>query len=282
MHFGAVLTSMPSLPSTEALKDFVNAQWLDSIITIVIAAVLWRLLDALIVRFFARRFVKSFIPRVSTYASLTKTLTGVIILFFATVEVLNIWNVNAAPALWSATAVSAALAFGAQAIIKDVLTGVFYLFEDPFDVGDGVEITTLNGVVTGRVEFLGLRQTRVVDGQRRTVSIPNGTILYVANATRIASRRTVKITVPLQANVSTLREQIATAAAVAARSEDIEAGSVVVRIDDSTASNVTYAIEFQTTRIPALAAESGVREHVLVTLQTDGVLPSQAPPPAQA
>ncbi|MDQ6781004.1 MAG: mechanosensitive ion channel family protein [Candidatus Eremiobacteraeota bacterium] len=253
-------------------------QWVASAIALAAAFVLWRLTIAAIDRFYARRFLSRFIPRVSTYTSLSKSLAGAVIFYLILIELLHIWSVNIAPALWSATIVSAAIAFGAQAIVRDVLTGIFFLFEDSYDVGDGVELMTTNGIVAGTVEAISLRITRVIDPHGRVVSIPNGSIVFVTNATRLPSRISLKITVPLRSDVQTLRRRLEEVATHSAPEAGVDPATLGVRFEDGGVDTLTLGVEFEASRPAARKAEAFLRERILTALQADGVLPGADPP----
>ena len=68
-----------------------------------------------------------------------------------------------------------AVAFGSQALVKDVVTGIFQLLEGQYAVGDYVQI----GTAFGKVEDVGLRVTRLRDFQDKLYFVPNGTITMV-------------------------------------------------------------------------------------------------------
>jgi small conductance mechanosensitive channel len=206
---------------------------------------------------------------------LTKSLSSVAIFFFLILELLNIWKVNVTPALWSAGALGVVIGIGAQAIVRDVLTGAFYLFEDIFDVGDGVELTTTNGVIKGIVEAVGLREVQVVDERGYVVSIPYGSVVYFANTTRRPLHVSMQFNLPLSGNVVTLRERIAQIANDAAKKEDLVAENLDVRLADITPANAAFNVSFQVNRVHARAAES-VRELIATRLQAEGLLPSAA------
>ncbi len=259
--------------TVEQFQLIVHNVWVKSGIAIVVALLAWRLIDAAITKFYARRFVSRFIPRVPTYMSLTKSLSGVIIFFFLILELLNVWKVNVAPALWSAGALSVVIGIGAQAIVRDVLTGTFYLFEDTFDVGDGVELTTGNGVVKGLVEGVGLREVSVIDTQGFVVSVPYGSIIYIANTTRLPSRINFTIGVPLQSDVVKLRQRIDDIAKRALQSSQVSVDHIVVRLVDVNTSQATFNISFHAPRQDALSAESKMREAIVTALQHEGLLP---------
>jgi small conductance mechanosensitive channel len=73
--------------------------------------------------------------------------------------------------------VGAAIGFGAQTLVKDLISGLFIVFEDQYGVGDRVQ---LDGV-TGVVERVGLRVTEVRDEDSVLWFIRNGEILKVGN-----------------------------------------------------------------------------------------------------
>ena len=281
MSLANLIAVAPSLPTWEQIKHAVTTQWLATIVAIIVALVLWRLIDAGVERFYARRFTR-FIPRLSTFKSLSKSLFSFIILTLLAVELLHIWSVNVAPALWSATLISAIVAFGSQTIVHDVLSGIFFLFEDSFDVGDGVKLTTTNGDVVGTVDAVGLRITRVIDLEGRLVSIPNGNIIIITNSTRLPSRVKISIQVPLRGDISQLRKRVQDTALACAGKAEIHPDSIAVRVEDATSDNATFAIEFQASRAAALSAEGTLREEIISRLQHEGVFPGQTPQQAKA
>ena len=90
-------------------------------------------------------------------------------------------NINIGPILAGAGVVGAALAFGAQNIVKDYLAGFFILLENQYTLGDVIKI----GAVSGTVEDITMRITtlRAADGTLHIM--PNGTIQAVSNMTCI-------------------------------------------------------------------------------------------------
>jgi small conductance mechanosensitive channel len=70
-----------------------------------------------------------------------------------------------------------AIGFGAQSLVKDVITGFFIIFEDQFAVGDVIK----SGEYRGTVEVIGLRTTRVRGFNGEIYIIPNGLITSVTN-----------------------------------------------------------------------------------------------------
>jgi small-conductance mechanosensitive channel len=264
-----------------------SRDWLNSILAVLIAFVAWRLLRAGITKFYARRFVSRVIPRVSTYAAITASLADVLVLYFLIVELLHIWRVNVAPALWSAGVVGIVIGVGAQTVVRDVLTGAFYLFEDIFDVGDAVELTTGNGVVRGTIDAISLRQVRVVDERGYVVSVPYGNIMYAANATRLPLRLSMEFSLPLQADVGALRRRLTevverAAQSVAGEESQTRIDGLAVSLTDVTPTAATFRVDVQVRRAHAQSVAASLRELIARELQAQGLLPAGAPAPSSA
>lgn len=111
--------------------------------------------------------------------------------------VLAQFDVNLTAVIASAGFVAAGLAFGAQNVVKDILNGVFMVFEDQMGIGDWI---TIDGV-SGRVEDVGIRVTQVrgIDGTLWFVR--NGEILTLGNASQGWGRALLDITVEADADL---------------------------------------------------------------------------------
>lgn len=81
--------------------------------------------------------------------------------------------------------VGAALGFGAQNIVRDLLSGLFIVFEDQYGIGDKVDL----GEASGIVENVGLRITQVRDTKGTLWYVRNGEILRVGNSSHNASKK---------------------------------------------------------------------------------------------
>lgn len=88
-----------------------------------------------------------------------------------------------------ASVLGVAIGFGSQRLVRDVITGMFILGEGQFDVGDWVTM----GTVTGRVDDIGLRVTRLRDEEGRLYFIANGDITQLFNASRGMVRLAIEI-----------------------------------------------------------------------------------------
>ncbi|MFY8027414.1 MAG: mechanosensitive ion channel family protein [Aquiluna sp.] len=115
--------------------------------------------------------------RTKTIASVLDNFATWVITITAIVMVLSELGVNVGALIAVSTVVGAAIGFGAQTLVKDLISGLFIVFEDQYGVGDRVQ---LDGV-TGVVERVGLRVTEVRDEDAVLWFIRNGEILKVGN-----------------------------------------------------------------------------------------------------
>ena len=91
--------------------------------------------------------------------------------------VLGELGLNVAPIIASASVLGLAVSLGAQNIVKDLVSGIFMLFEDQYGVGDVISVSDVEGVV----ENVGLRVTTVRSADGTLWYLRNGEILKVGN-----------------------------------------------------------------------------------------------------
>ena len=97
-----------------------------------------------------------------------------------------------------------AVGFGAQSLVKDVITGFFIIFEDQFSVGDYVKI----GIAEGTVEEIGLRTTKIKSFTGEISILPNGTIIQVVNYSMENSLAIVDVAIPFEVGVDKTEKMI--------------------------------------------------------------------------
>jgi small conductance mechanosensitive channel len=130
--------------------------------------------------------------RARTMEPIMKSLARYLIAFVALMIVLDQFGVDIKAILVSAGVVGLAIGLGAQALVKDIITGFVILFEGLIAVGDVIEV----GPHTGEVEAVGLRVTKIrkLSGEQRI--IPNGELTQFGNYTQGWARAVVDVGVP--------------------------------------------------------------------------------------
>jgi small conductance mechanosensitive channel len=131
-----------------------------------------------------------------TVSQLLRSVGRVVIIGIALLLTLNVF-INIGPLLAGAGILGLAVSFGAQSLVKDVISGFFFLIENQFAVGDVIEVAGKSGVV----ERMTLRVVMLRDAQGTVHTVPNGQITTVSNMTRKWSRAVVDVDVDYETDI---------------------------------------------------------------------------------
>jgi small-conductance mechanosensitive channel len=142
--------------------------------------------------------------RTRTIGKLISNIITHTINFIALLLILDQLGFALMPLLAGAGVVGLAIGFGAQNLVRDIITGFFIIFEDQFAVGD--VITTKN--ITGTVEEIGIRTTVIKSWTGEVHIIPNGGIDQVTNFSVFNSIAVVDVSVAYEADIDTATKVI--------------------------------------------------------------------------
>jgi small-conductance mechanosensitive channel len=169
------------------------------VVTIILGYIVLRLIDSALSR------LKFVIPqsemlggvpprieqRAETLRSVLRSVVKGILILLVLIQIGWELNYSFYPLLASAGIVGLAVGFGAQSLVKDVISGFFILFEDQFGVGDVVKIGDFSGVV----EKMTLRATVLRNLEGQVYVVPNGNIQHVIVTTKEWARAVLDVTV---------------------------------------------------------------------------------------
>lgn len=130
--------------------------------------------------------------------------------FVTTILVMTRLGVPIATLVAPATVLGAAIGFGAQRVVADFLAGFFLITERQFGFGDVVQISppgTTTGV-TGTVEEVSLRFTRLRTPDGETLMLPNSEIRQVVNRSKVVGTVEVDVPVPVEAELDPVLEEL--------------------------------------------------------------------------
>lgn len=131
-----------------------------------------------------------------TISQLLRSVGRVVIVSIAVLLTFNVF-INIAPILAGAGILGLAVSFGAQSLVRDIISGFFILLENQFAVGDVIEAAGKSGVV----EKMTMRVVVLRDLEGTMHVIPNGEMKVVSNKTRGWARAVVDISVPYTEDV---------------------------------------------------------------------------------
>ena len=144
--------------------------------------------------------------RASTISGILTNLVTVAVAFVAVMMLLRELSIDVVPILTGAGIAGLAVGFGAQNLVRDVISGFFLILEDQVRVGD---LAKINGV-SGTVEQINLRTIVLRDDEGAVQFFPNGTITTLANSSKQFAYALVDVRVGYKENLDrvfgTLRE----------------------------------------------------------------------------
>jgi small-conductance mechanosensitive channel len=208
----------------------------------------------------------------------TRTLAGVlygsgskVVWFVALLTALGEFHINLAPTLTLAGLASVAVGFGAQNLVRDVITGFYIVLEDQYAMGDTIQV----GETTGRVENLTLRRTVLRDARGALVTIANGEIRTVSNLSRDWSQAFVDISIAPEISLEKTMQALESAAAEMrgdpSWSQALVDGPRVLGVQafDRSASTVRLQVRTAPTRQDEVSRE--LRRRIQIEFQRQGL-----------
>ncbi len=258
--------------------DFLLNNALSAIIVIVITIFLMRFISALIktsMELYDQRLAQTINEaarrRASTLSVIFSGLAQSTIFFVGLMVALQQAGLNITPILASAGIVGLAVGFGAQSLIKDIFSGFIVLLEDQYSVGDTIKI----GDVTGTVEALTLRSTRVRGTDGALTIFPNGGINTVANLSKEWMRVVLDFEIDYASEVDrAMQIMLETAQQLAnEKPDEILEAPTMQGLDKISGGNLILRVVMKTT--PAKQAELAreLRRRVKLALDAAGIMP---------
>jgi small conductance mechanosensitive channel len=151
-----------------------------SVVMLVLLAVIRRLTGKLRLLYEGRLPDPAEVKRADTLTHVVRDVARVVVTTVGSMMILSEVGVDLKPLLAAAGLGGLAIGFGAQSLVKDVISGFFILLEDSIRVGDVVEIAGIGGLV----EDVALRTITLRDGAGNVHVIPNGTVDKVKNMSK--------------------------------------------------------------------------------------------------
>ena len=196
-----------------------------------------------------------------------KRIVKYVLLFFALVISLDMFGVNTASLIATLGIGGFALTFGAQSLVKDMITGFFILIENQYSVGDYVQIGSKEGIV----EELGIRITKIRDFTGELHIIPNGSITEVTNKTRGGMRALVKVGVSYEDDLDHVFSVLNRIADELKNDENIIEGPTVLGVTQLANSSVEISIVAKTVPLQQWAVERNLRKRIKEEFEKEGI-----------
>lgn len=211
------------------------------------------------------------VQRAQTIRGVLNTAVTVAVVLVAGTMVLRELGVDIAPLLASVGVVGIAVGFGAQALVRDVVAGLFILLEDQFSVGDTVSAAG----VSGTVERMSLRATVLRDVDGTVHFVPNGEMRVVSNRTRGWSQLLLRVAVPyhtdLEKALDVLQRTGEGLAADTAWKDRLLEGPTVTGVDELREGDVVLSMALKTPPGEQWAVARELRRRIVEALRREGI-----------
>jgi small conductance mechanosensitive channel len=211
--------------------------------------------------------------RASTLGGILTSLVTVTVWFVALLMLLRELSIDVVPILTGAGIAGLAIGFGAQNLVRDVISGFFLILEDQVRIGDSARI---NGI-TGTVEQINLRTIVLRDAEGAVQVFPNGTVTALANLSKQFAFAVVDVRVLYSENLDrvfgTIRE-----VGASMQNEPKWSAVIVAPIDIAGVVSIadgfaTVSSKFKTLPLNQGRVANELRRRLLGTLAARGIRP---------
>ncbi len=211
--------------------------------------------------------------RAATLGSILSSLVSALVFFLGGLMVLRELSIDVLPLLTGAGIAGLAVGFGAQNLVRDVISGFFLIVEDQVGVGDVARIQS----VTGVVEEIRLRTIVLRDGDGAVHVFPNGTITTLANLSKDLAYATVDVVVQHGQNLdrvmSALRAIGAGLRADPGFREWILSDLDMLGVQELRQADLTVRVQCKTVPLKQFGVAAELRRRIAVGFAVRGIRP---------
>lgn len=230
------------------------------ILILIIARLFVRIFGSIINQFFEKqKQLKLNIDttRIDTMKGLAKSILTYVTYFIAFTAIIKFFGIEIMGLIATAGIGGLAIGFGAQNLVRDIITGFFILFEEQFGVGHYVEINGVSGIV----EEMALRVTKVRDFNGDLHIVPNGEISKVTNKSNGKMRALVEVSIAYEEDIDNAIAVLKKASEkLSAENEEIVEGPTVLGVSRLENSYVAISVVAKTLPMEQWAVERLMRK----------------------
>ncbi|WP_243116572.1 mechanosensitive ion channel family protein [Marinisporobacter balticus] len=206
--------------------------------------------------------------RFDTIKGIINSIMKYTIYFVGCTSILAIFGISISSLIAAAGIGGLAIGFGAQNLVRDVITGFFILLEDQFQIGDHVAIGDQSGIV----EDMTLRITMIRDFNGDLHIIPNGSINKVTNKCKGAMRALVDVGIAYEENIDNAIKVLSELCEeIAKENEKIKEGPTVLGVTNLGESDIVISIVAKTVPMQQWAVERELRKRIKERFDEKGI-----------
>ncbi|MFD1734959.1 mechanosensitive ion channel family protein [Bacillus salitolerans] len=241
------------------------------ILILIISTILIRIGKVAIHNIFKVRAKSPLVVTERREATLTKLLVNIltyVIYFISFIMILEVFTINVTALLAGAGVAGLAIGFGAQNLVRDVITGFFIIFEDQFSVGDYIR----TGTFEGTVEEIGLRITKIKSITGEIHILPNGSITDVTNFSISNSVAIVDVSIAYEGDIDRAEAVIQDLLQeLPAKYEDMVKTPELLGVQTLGASDVVLRVTSEVKPMRHFAMARAIRKELKIRLDQSGI-----------
>lgn len=207
--------------------------------------------------------------KADTLNSILKSVFRYVVYFMAAVTILTIFGIPTESIIATAGIGGLAIGFGAQHLITDIISGFFILFEEQYSVGDYISTSGISGIV----EEIGIRVSKIRGFNGDLHMVPNGKIDMVTNHTRGNMRALVDVTVAYEEDIDKVLNILERTCKEIGQDlgDKIMEGPSVLGVAELNDTGVVIRIIAKSTPMSQWGVEREIRKRVKITLDKEGI-----------
>ncbi|MEK9200210.1 mechanosensitive ion channel family protein [Ureibacillus sp. FSL E2-3493] len=257
--------------TSDELWDFIVSASIKIVMILVISYIVIFIGKKIITRIFTLKLktpINQTERRQQTIIKLLHSTLSYLVYFSAMIAILSAVNINIGGLLAGAGIAGLAIGFGAQSLVKDIITGFFIILEDQFGVGDYIRLNNSEGTVTE----IGLRTTKILGITGELFIIPNGQILDVVNYSVNNSKAIIDMQVAIDADIEKV-EKLLTAylETLPSKFEELVDVPSFLGVQNVVGTEVTIRIIAETKPLQHYTIARVIRRDVKEILEKNGI-----------
>lgn len=253
---------------TNIIDFLLKKQTYMTIISLFIYILIGYIAYKIIKRFLLKEMTKGSKKRKKTITKLIISSAKIVIVIIEIILILQLFGIDVTSLLAGLGIASVVLGLALQDIMKDILSGVFIVLEDQFDIGDMVEINNL----TGTVDSIGVKSTKLHTFDGKTIIIPNRNIGEIINYSKRNMFAVVDIPIPYEEDLNKAEKAINKVAEIIEKELPNVIGKVeILGINELASSSINYRIMVETKGLGNFVIQRQIKKIVLEEFNKENI-----------
>ena len=248
------------------IEKILSKEVIGPIITIIVMFILYKIIRRIIVKLFNFKTKKIKQKKQATLMNFFINVLRVVFLILAALIILEIYGFKTSAIVTSLGAVTVVIGLAFQDMLKDFISGISFIFEDSYNVGDWVTINNFKGEVIS----IGMKTTRIKAYGGEILIINNGSITQVINHTAANSMAVVDVNVSYDSDIDKV-EKVLNDLCKNIKLDNLKGKIEVLGIENLGDSAITFRISAEVEAGTQYSVQRTLRKEVKLILDKNNI-----------